>query len=344
MRLLSRILYIKIKSESCLYREWEIYMGKYVLKRILLLIPVILGVSVVIFTIMYFTPGDAARIMLGSTASQAQIDALKDSLGLNDPYLVQLARFLKQMFINFDLGTSYLNKTEVMHELLTRLPRTAILAGFCMISQIVIAMPLGVTAAVHQNKWQDYLCMLVSLLGNSVPSFWLALMLILCFATNLHWLPSFGIGSFKHWILPCITVAFHGIGIIARQTRSQMLEVVRSDYIVTARAKGLSERTIRYKHALPNALIPVITGMGSAFGTSLGGSVVIETAFSIPGIGLYMVEGITNRDLPVIRGGVVFLAILFCIVILLIDIVYAFVDPRIKAQYEGGSRGGKKNG
>lgn len=317
-------------------------MGKYVLKRILLLIPVILGVSIVIFTIMYFTPGDAARMILGNTASQAQIEALKDSLGLNDPYLVQLARFMKQLFIDFDLGTSYLNGTEIMHDLIIRLPRTAILAGFCMLTQIVIAMPLGVTAAVHQNKWQDTLCMLVSLLGTSIPSFWLALMLILLFATNLHWLPSFGIGSFRHWILPCVTVAVHGIGIIARQTRSQMLEVIRSDYITTARAKGLSERTIRYKHALPNAIIPVITGMGSAFGTSLGGSVVIETAFSIPGIGLYMVEGITNRDLPKIRGGVVFLAILFCVVILLIDLVYAFVDPRIKAQYEGKPRGGKK--
>lgn len=315
-------------------------MGKYILKRVLLLIPVILGVAIVIFTIMYFTPGDAARIILGSTASQAKIDALKASLGLNDPYIVQLARFLKQMFIDFDLGTSYLNKTEVMHELLVRLPRTAVLAGFCMLSQIIVAMPIGVTAAVHQNKWQDSLCMLISLIGTSVPSFWLALMMILLFATNLHWLPSFGIGSFKHWILPCITVAVHGVGIIARQTRSQMLEVIRSDYITTARAKGLSERTIRYKHALPNALIPVVTGMGSAFGTSLGGSVVIETAFSIPGIGLYMVEGIGNRDLPVIRGGVVFLAILFCVVILLIDIVYAFIDPRIKAQYERG----KKNG
>ena len=315
-------------------------MGKYILKRVLLLIPVILGVAIVIFTIMYFTPGDAARIILGSTASQAQIDALKASLGLNDPYIVQLARFLKQMFIDFDLGTSYLNKTEVMHEQLVRLPRTAVLAGFCMLSQIIVAMPIGVTAAVHQNKWQDSLCMLISLIGTSVPSFWLALMMILLFATNLHWLPSFGIGSFKHWILPCITVAVHGVGIIARQTRSQMLEVIRSDYITTARAKGLSERTIRYKHALPNALIPVVTGMGSAFGTSLGGSVVIETAFSIPGIGLYMVEGIGNRDLPVIRGGVVFLAILFCVVILLIDIVYAFIDPRIKAQYERG----KKNG
>ena len=303
------------------------------------MIPVILGVAVLIFTIMYFTPGDAARIILGNTASQAQIDALKDSLGLNDSYIVQLGRFLKQLFIDFNLGTSYLSKSEIMHELITRLPRTAILAGFCMLTQIIIAMPLGVTAAVHQNKWQDTLCMLISLLGVSIPSFWLALMLILLFATNLHWLPSFGIGSIKHWILPCITVAVHGIGIIARQTRSQMLEVIRSDYITTARAKGLSERTIRYRHALPNALIPVVTGMGSAFGTSLGGSVVIETAFSIPGIGLYMVEAIGNRDLPIIRGGVVFIAILFCVVILLIDIVYAFLDPRIKAQYE---RGGKK--
>jgi len=317
-------------------------MGRYIIKRILLLIPVILGVSILIFTIMYFTPGDASRLILGTSATQEQIEALKDSLGLNDSYIVQLGRFLKQLFINFDLGISYKNQAPIMHELIIRLPRTAVLAVFCMLSQIIIAMPLGVTAAVHQNKWQDTLCMLISMIGVSVPGFWLALMLILVFATNLHWLPTFGIGTFWHWILPCVTVAVHGIGIIARQTRSQMLEVIRSDFITTARAKGLSERTIRYRHALPNALIPVVTGMGSAFGTSLGGSVVIEKAFSIPGIGTYMVEAIGFRDLPVIRGGVVFIAILFCIVILLIDIVYAFLDPRIKAQYERSSRGGKK--
>ena len=317
-------------------------MGRYILKRILLLIPVIIGVAVLIFTVMYFTPGDVARVMLGNSASQAQIEALKESLGLNDSYIVQLLRFLKDLFLNFNLGSSYISKADVMHEIIVRLPRTALLSGFCMLSQILIGMPIGVTAAVHQNKWQDTLCMIISMVGVSVPSFWLALMLILLFATNLHWLPTFGIGSFKHWILPCITVAFHGIGIVARQTRSQMLEVIRSDYVVTARAKGLSERTIRYRHALPNALIPVITGMGSAFGSSLGGSVVIETAFSIPGVGLYIYEAIGNRDLPIIRGGVVFIAILFCLVILLLDLAYAFIDPRIKAQYEGKRR--KKNG
>jgi peptide/nickel transport system permease protein len=310
-------------------------MAKYVLKRILMIIPVILGVAVLIFTIMYFTPGDAARVVLPPNASQAQIDAIKDSFGLNDSYVVQLLRFLKEIFINFNLGISYINKTSVSSDILSRLPRTVLLAGMCMALQVVISLPLGVTAAVHQNKWQDYLCTVLVMVGQAVPGFWLALMMILLFSNKLHWLPSFGIGTFKHWIMPFITASIGGISVVARQMRSQMLEVIRSDYVVTARAKGVSERRIRYRHTLPNALIPVITGMGTAFGTSLGGAVVIETAFSIPGVGKYMVDGIANRDLPVIRGGVVVLAILFCLVILIIDLLYAFIDPRIKAQYEG---------
>ncbi len=309
-------------------------MGKYILKRILMIIPVILGVAVVIFTIMYFTPGDAARTMLGNAASQEQVDELMNSLGLNDPYLVQLFRFLRQLFLQFDLGTSYINGTSVMGEIIHRLPNTLILAMSALLMQIFIAIPLGVSAAFHQNKWQDGLCTLVALIGASIPGFWLAMMLLLLFSETLHWLPSYGIGSFSHWILPCISVGIAGLGAICRQTRSQMLEVIRSDYIVTARAKGMPERTVKYRHALPNALIPVVTGLGSSFGAALGGTVVIETAFSIPGVGLYMVDAINNRDLPVIRGGVVVLAVLFCFLILFVDLVYAFIDPRIKAQYE----------
>lgn len=298
-----------------------------------------------IFIIMYFTPGDVVQTMLGSTASQANIDALRDQLGLNDSWIVQLAHFLKQLYLSFDLGNSYVSKTSVMREIISRLPRTALLAGSCCILQLVLGVLLGVTSAVHQYKWQDVVCTLISLIGISIPAFWLALMMIVLFSNNLHLLPSYGIGTWKHWIMPIASAALMGIGVTARQTRSQMLEVIRSDYIITARAKGVSEFNIRYRHALPNALIPVITGLGTSFGTSLGGSVVIETAFSIPGVGKYMVDGIANRDLPVIRGGVVVLAIIFCMVMLLVDLIYAFIDPRIKAQYEDQSKKrGKKNG
>lgn len=310
-------------------------MIRYTIKRILALIPVAIGVAIVIFTIMYFAPGDAVRLMLGSNATQEQITALQDSLGLNDPYAVQLLRFLKQTFLELDLGRSYLNGVSVMGELVARFPRTLLLACICFVTQIVIAIPLGVTAAVHRNKWQDHVCTLVVLVGLSLPGFWLALMMILIFSFRLGWLPSYGIGTWQHWLMPGFAASLMGIGVIARQTRSQMLEVIHSDYIVTARAKGVSETMIRYKHALPNALIPVITGIGTSFGASLGGSVVIESAFSIPGIGKYLVDGISNRDLPVVRGGVVFLAILFCIVVLLVDLAYAYIDPRIKSQYEG---------
>lgn len=317
-------------------------MIRYTIKRILALIPVTIAVAVVIFSIMYFAPGDAVRLILGSNATQEQIVALQDSLGLNDPYIVQLLNFLKQTFLHFDLGTSYLNNTSVTGELISRLPRTFMLAMICFVTQVVIAIPLGVTAAVHRNKWQDFVCTIVVLVGLSLPGFWLALMMILAFSYNLNWLPSFGIGSWIHWIMPGIAASLMGIGVIARQTRSQMLEVIHADYIITARAKGVSETRIRYRHALPNALVPVVTGIGTSFGASLGGSVVIESAFSIPGVGKYLVDGISNRDLPVVRGGVVFLALLFCIVILIVDLVYAFIDPRIKSQYEGQQKKKKK--
>lgn len=317
-------------------------MVRYTIKRILALIPVTIGVAVVIFSIMYFVPGDAVRLMLGTNATQAQITALQDSLGLNDPYIVQLLNFLKETFLHFDLGTSWLNNTSVTNELITRFPRTFTLSMICFVTQIVIAIPLGVTAAVHRDRWQDFLCTIVVLIGLSLPGFWLALMMILLFSYNLGWLPSYGIGTWMHWIMPGVAASLMGIGVIARQTRSQMLEVIHSDYIITARAKGCSEFSIRYKHALPNALIPVITGIGTSFGTSLGGSVVVESAFSIPGIGKYLVDGISNRDLPVVRGGVVFLALLFCIVVLIVDLVYAFIDPRIKAQYENQQKKRKK--
>ena len=250
-------------------------MWKYIVKRLLWMIPVLLGISVVIFTIMYFCPGDPAAAILGNAATPAAIAEKRAELGLDEPYLVRLLSYLNQVFLHFDLGTSYFQNQSVMSGILYRLPYTATIAVICMLLQILIGTPLGITAAVHQNGLADRICMVIALAGVSVPGFWLAMMLVLLFSVKLGWLPPYGVGGIQYFILPCIANAFAGIASQARQTRSSMLEVIRSDYIVTARAKGLSEREILYKHALPNALIPIITVVGNGMGMMLGGTVVI---------------------------------------------------------------------
>jgi peptide/nickel transport system permease protein len=309
-------------------------MVRYVAKRLLSIILVVIGVAFVIFTIMYFTPGDPVRIILGDHATLEQYNATRKSLGLDQPYIMQLLLFLKHIFIDFDFGRSYLDNSSVIVELMSRLPRTVTIAAICCLIQIAVAIPLGVTAAVHQGGFLDRFCIFLVMISISLPNFWFAMMLILLFAVNLHILPTYGITSWKGYILPCVANSLMGLGGMARLSRSQMLEVIRSDYVTTARAKGVSEGRILYSHALPNALIPIATSVGTHFGMALGGTVIIETVFSIPGVGYYMNSAIGNRDYPVIRGGVTLLAVLFCLVILLVDLVYAFIDPRIKAQYE----------
>ena len=313
-------------------------MKKYILKRLLWMIPVILGVTIAIFTIMYFVPGDPAVIILGAEATEAELQSKREALGLNRPFLTQLGSYMKNVFLHFDFGTSYITNNSITKELLARLPRTALVGFVSMLLMLIVGIPLGITAAVHQNGIGDRLCMIIALAGVSVPSFWLGLLLVITFALNLGILPASGIGGFQYYILPCVASAFGGIAGLARQSRSSMLEVIRSDYVVTARAKGLSERSVIYGHALPNALIPIITVAGSHLAHIFGGSVVIENVFSIPGIGSYMVTAVNNRDYTVVTGSVIFLAVVFSLVMLLVDIVYAFVDPRIKAQYINGKK------
>lgn len=317
-------------------------MAKYIIKRILWLIPVILGVSILIFTIMFFVPGDPAQVILGQSATQQEIAELREAMGLNDLYIVQLGRFLKQTFIDFDLGNSYVNKVSVGDSLLQRFPQTAIIALVSCAMQVLIGIPLGVTAAVHHNKWQDRLSVVGAMIGISVPNFWLASMLILLFAFELGWLPAYGIDSWTSYIMPCFCAALAGIANQVRFTRTYMLEQIRSDYVVTARAKGMPEQIIRYVHALPNTMIPLITGIGGSLGAAFGGTVIIENVFSIPGIGQYMVKAIGNRDYPVVRGSVVVLSIVFSIIMLLVDIAYSFIDPRIKSQYTSSKKKGKE--
>ncbi len=311
-------------------------MLRYILRRILMCIVVVVVAAIVIFTIMCFVPGDPAQIILGSDASQALIEAKREELGLNGPYLVRLGRFLYNTFIKFDFGTSYVYGVPVMDELLSRLPRTFILGFACVVVDVIISLPLGIFAALHQGKISDRICTIFAMFCVSVPSFWFALMCIVVFSLRLGWLPSVGIGGIKYYILPVMAGSLSGIGNISRQMRSGMLDVINSDFVVTARAKGVSERDVILKHMLPNSLIPVITVIGGNFSRCIAGTVIIEQIFSFPGVGQYMLNSINNRDYPVVQGVVIILAAATSIIMLAVDLIYAVVDPRIKSQYSKG--------
>lgn len=299
-----------------------------------MMIPILLAVSVIIFTLMYFVPGDPASISTGGEkVSAEQLDAIRESMGLNRSYIERLVEYVGNVFLRLDFGTSYTYGTPVGPELLSRFWNTAYIGFISLILMMVVGIPVGVRSAVHANKPEDRVSMFTTLLFNSMPPFWLALLLVLLFSLNLGWLPSTGAKSFKYFILPSLSVALGSIAGIARQTRSSMLEVIRSDYVTTARAKGLSERKVVYGNALPNALIPIITVCGNQFGKMLGGVVVIETIFSIPGLGVYMINGINNRDYNVVQGALLVIALMFSVIMLITDLVYAYVDPRIKARY-----------
>lgn len=318
-------------------------MIRYIVKRLLWMIPVMVGIAILIFTIMYICPGDPAQSILGPSATAVELAAKREELGLNDPYFIRLGRYLYDTFIRFDLGTSYKYGTSVLAGLMERMQYTLVIALLCMALQVFVGTPLGIMAATHHNGIADRICMFLALGGVSIPAFWLALMMVLAFSVRLGWLPVQGVDQgLASYILPCIANSFAGIASQACHTRSSMLEVIRSDYVVTAKAKGLSPRTILFRHALPNALIPIITIVGNGMGMMLGGTVIIENVFAIPGVGRYMTDAITARDYPVVMGGVLVLGLFFSLIMLLVDIVYAFVDPRIKAQYEG--KRGKKNG
>ncbi len=307
------------------------------------MIPVVLGVTILIFTIMYFIPGDPVKLMLGPDSTPEQIEAKRADLGLNDPYVVRLGKYVGGIVLEFDFGDSWVYNTPVTHELLNRLPRTLAIALASMIIQIIIGIPIGVFAAVYQNRFWDRLAMFIALIGISMPEFWVALMMVLLFSVEWGILPPFGIGGIQYYILPVFALSLAGIATQARQTRSSMLEIIRSDFITTARSKGISQMRTLFRHALPNALLPVITVIGNGMGRLLGGAVVIEAIFSIPGVGMYMVGAINARDYNVVMSSVIILAIVFALIMLLVDLVYAMIDPRIKAQFAG-KRRSKNNG
>lgn len=307
-------------------------MIRYVGKRLLQMIPILLAVAILVFTLMYFVPGDPVQIMLGDSATPEQIAAARTQFGLDKPYLIRLWNYLTGI-LHLDFGTSYTQGSSVAEELALRFPRTLTLSTLSILVTIIVGIPIGIQCAIHANKMSDKVWMFLTMLGNSMPAFWLALMLVLLFSVKLGWLPSNGTGGLEYYILPVAANSIGSLASIARQTRSSMLEVIRSDYVVTARAKGLSERKVIWNHALPNALIPIITICGSRFGFLLGGTVILETVFSIPGIGMYMVNGINSRDYPVVQGSIIYVAFIFAFIMLITDLIYAYVDPRIKAQY-----------
>lgn len=308
-------------------------MVKYIIKRILLIIPILLGVTFIIYLIMSQTPGDPASIILSGNVTQEQIDALNHELGYDQPVLVQYFNFVKGVVLHFDFGTSYRTSNPVIQEIMKRFPTTIRLAITSMIMSALMGILLGVVSAVKQYSLLDTCLTVVCMLLAAIPAFWLGMLLIRKFGLDLGWFPVMGVESWKGYVLPAITLSLVSGAGIMRLMRTTMLETIRADYIRTARAKGAKESTVIWKHALNNALLPVITVLGNNFGTLLGGAVVCETVFTIPGLGSYLVSAIRQKDVPVVTGCTLFIAAMFCIVVLVVDILYAFIDPRVKAKY-----------
>jgi peptide/nickel transport system permease protein len=305
-------------------------MGRYLLTRLLATIPVILGVTIAVFSMLHLVPGDPIQMMLGEfQTSPEQIEQLRSRLHFDESLPQQYGRFLSGA-VQGDLGYSIRSKRPVMDEILDNLPSTLILTASGLGIALVIGLTLGIVAAVKQNTWADVSAMIISMLGVSMPSFWLGLLLIFFFSLRLEWLPATGGGDLRHLILPALTLGLGASAIIARLTRSTMLEVLRQEYITTARAKGLREFTVVLRHALRNALIPTVTILGLQFGQLLGGTVVIETVFGRPGIGRLIVSGILEKDFPLVQGIVLFIAVSYVTINLIIDLLYAVLDPRIR--------------
>ena len=309
-------------------------MLRYIVRRVLFLIPVLLGVAFCVFTLLYLTPGDPARMVLGDLATEDAVQEFRNREGLNDPFLVQFGNYVWKAVTKGDIGRSYVTKRSVAQEVLAAFPATLKLSALAMVIAILVGLPCGILSAIKQYSLFDTVTMIFAMIGLSMPVFWLGLLLILLFSVHLRWLPSSGFGTFKAMILPAVSLSAQAISMVTRMTRSSMLEVIRADYIRTARAKGQKESVVIWVHALHNALIPVVTLCGLQFGHLLAGAILTESIFAIPGVGRLMVTSIMQRDYPMVQGGVLFIAIAFSIVNLLVDLVYAYIDPRIKAQYK----------
>lgn len=305
-------------------------MAIYVLKRLIAAIPILIGISALVFFSLKLVPGDELTAVIGDAlVSNEQYASLREQYGLNDPLHVQYLRFVGRA-IQGDLGRSLQFKRPVIDEIRSQLPATIQLTAAAMVIAVTVGLGLGILAALRPHSWLDSISMSVALAGVSFPSFWVGLMMLLIFSLALGWLPATGTEGFERLIMPAATLGFGAAAIIARLTRSSLLEVLRQQYIVTARAKGLSFAGVVFKHALRNAIIPVVTIVGLQFGNLLAGAVVVETVFSRQGIGRLLVTAILGRDFPLVQGVVLFVASVYVLVNLLVDVSYAFIDPRIR--------------
>ena len=317
-------------------------MAKYIIKRILMMIPVLIGVVIIVFTINYFSTVSPAVILAGANATAEDIAAKNAELGLDKPYLVQLGSYFWGL-LHGSMGTSYIYKQPVLQMIATRLPYTLKIGVIAALFSAAVGVPLGILGAVKQNSAFDYVSTILSIICAALPPFLVCLGLMLIFSVKLRVLPIQGVNDWKGYILPIIATGLSPIAMTARMTRSSMLEVIRQDYIRAARAKGVPEHTVIWKHTLQNALIPIITVVGMNLGLSMTGSVICETIFSIPGLGLLMASSISQRDFITTQGCVLLCAFIVCVMNLLTDLCYAFVDPRIKAQYRSvGKKAGRK--
>lgn len=313
-------------------------MGTYLLRRFLGLIPLMLLVATMVFLLVHLTPGDPAAVLGGDTATLEDVEAIRAALGLDRPLPEQYGRFLYRLVVHGDMGTSIFLKLPVTTAIVQRMEPTLMLTALAALVSVGLGIPLGVVAAVRHNSVLDRAAMVIALLGLSVPSFWLGINLAVFFGLRLQMLPVAGYAtlsegvwqSVRYLVLPAVALGFSGSALIARMMRSSMLDIMRTDFVRTARAKGLAERLVVYRHALRNAMLPTLTVIGLSIAGLAGGSVVVETVFSIPGVGMLVINAIARRDYPVIQGVVLFSALLYVMVNLIIDLMYAYIDPRVR--------------
>ena len=309
-------------------------MLRYIFKRILMMIPVLLGVLFLVFTMNEISPGDPAAMIAGDAASVEVVEQIREDLGLNKPLPVRFFNYTKYLVLDGHLGTSYKTKRPVLDEVMDRLPTTILLSLTSAAFAVLLSIPIGIISAIKQHTWIDNLLMVLALIGVAMPAFWQGLMTIILFSVKLGWFPSYGFTTPAHWFMPVLTIGTGAMASLVRITRSSMLEVIRQDYIRTARAKGQTERKVIISHALRNSMIPIITAIAIQLGSMLGGAIVTETVFAIPGIGMLMIQSIKARDYPTIQGAVVVIAVMFSLLNLVVDIIYTFVDPRLKSIYQ----------
>lgn len=307
-------------------------MSRYILKRLLQMIPIVIGVSVIVFLLLSLSPGDPAKMILGLNAKEEELALMREQLGLNDPIPLQYFHYMKNVLIG-DFGTSYSTKQSVIEMIAVRLPPTLILSFGSLLTILIVAIPLGIALAVKQNSPFDNIMRVVSLFFAAMPGFWIGILMIILFSVKLGWLPANGFDKPSAMIMPIICSSIAGWAVNSRITRASMLDVIRQDYIRTARAKGLKESVVIRKHALKNALLPTITSVGMAVGGCFGGSVIMEMLFGINGMGKMMIDALRQKDIPTIMAGVIITSIIIAVANLLTDLAYSYVDPRIRSMY-----------